>query len=363
MDQRTSSIANGASDNPRGISVNRRIVLCSRPAGVPNIANFRLDELPVPAPSPGQVLMRTLYLSLDPYTRDRISDRPYCFAPLAVDEVMAGRTVSRVETSRHPDYRPGDLVLGYNGWQQYALSDGTDLTKLDARVTRPSLSLGALGVPGFTAYVGLLEIAKPKAGETVVLAAASGAIASLGGQLAKLKGCRVVVLAGNADQRRFAIEDLGFDACIEPRSAQLSEQLKAACPIGIDVYFECAGGAVLDTVLPLLNRGARVPLAGLMSNYNDAGLPTESNRLKPLIRTLHTKRIKIQAFSVSGYRHRYGEFVTQMSMWLKEGKVKLREDIVEGLENAPSALIGLLEGERSGKLVIRVAKNGARENS
>src|SRR5271169_3646592 len=174
MDQRTLSIANGASDKPRGISVNRRIVLCSRPDGVPSIANFRLDELPVPAHLPGQVLMRTLYLSLDPYTRDRISDRPYCFAPLAVGEVIAGRTVSRVEASRHPDYRPGDLVLGYNGWQQYALSDGTDLTKLDARVTRPSLSLGALGVPGFTAYVGLLEIAKPKAGETVVLAAASG---------------------------------------------------------------------------------------------------------------------------------------------------------------------------------------------
>jgi NADPH-dependent curcumin reductase CurA len=301
--------------------------------------------------------MRTLYLSLDPHMRGRMSDQPPYAAPLAVGDVMIGRTVSRVEASRHPDYQRGALVLGYNGWQQYALSDGRDLVKLDARITRPSLALGALGVLGFTAYVGSLEIGKPKAGETVVVAAASGAIASLAGQIAKLKGCRVVVLAGSADMRRFVIDELGFDACIERRSAGLSEQLATACPNGIDVYFENAGGAALDTVIPLLNTGARVPVTGLIAHYADTGPPTGSKRLRLLTRALHTKRIKMQGFFVSDCRHRYGEFLTRMSAWLKEGKVKFREDIVDGLENAPQALIGLLEGKRFGKLIIRVAND------
>jgi hypothetical protein len=357
MDQRTISIADGVRNTLLGNAVNRRIVLRSRPAGAPRAANFRLEERAVPTPSAGHVLMRTLYLSLDPYMRGRMSDRPPYAAPMAVGEVMAGRTVSRVEASRHPDYQRGALVLGYNGWQQYALSDGTDLAKLDARITRPSLALGALGVPGFTAYVGSLDIGKPKAGETVVVAAASGAIGSLAGQIAKLKGCRVVVLAGSADMRRFVIDELGFDACIERRSASLSEQLAAACPNGIDVYFENAGGAALDTVLPLLNTGARVPVTGLIAHYNDTGPPTGSKRLRLLARTLHTKRIKMQGFFVSDCRHRYDEFFTRMSAWLREGKVKFREDIVDGLENAPQAFIGLLDGKRFGKLIIRVAND------
>jgi NADPH-dependent curcumin reductase CurA len=357
MDQRTISIADGVSNKSQGNSVNRRIVLCSRPAGAPSTTDFRVEELAVPRPSAGQVLLRTLFLSLDPYMRGRLSDRPPYAAPVTVGEVMVGRTVSRVEASRHPDYQPGDLVLGYNGWQQYALSDGTDLTKIDSRITRPSLTLGALGVPGFTAYVGLLEVGKPKVGETVVVAAASGAIASLAGQIAKLKGCRAVVLAGSADKHRFAIEELGFDACIERRSAVLAEQLAAACPDGIDVYFEASGGAVFDKALPLLNAGARVPLTGLMTYYSDTGLPTESDRLRPLTRALHMKRIKMQGFFVSEYRHRYSEFCTQMSTWLKDGRVRFRQDIVAGLENAPQALIDLLEGKRFGKLIIRVAND------
>jgi NADPH-dependent curcumin reductase len=357
MDQRTISIADGVMNKPHSNSVNRRIVLRSRPAGTPSASNFRLEERAVPAPSAGQVLLRTLYLSLDPYMRGRLSDRPPYAAPVAVGEVMVGRTVSRVETSRHPDYQLGDLVLGYNGWQQYALSDGTDLAKVDARITRPSLTLGALGVPGLTAYVGLLDIGKAKAGQTVVVAAASGAIASLAGQIAKLMGCRAVVLAGSADQRRFAIEELGFDACIVRRSADLPKQLAAACPNGIDVYFEAAGGAVIDIVLPLLNAGARVPLTGPMACYNDAGPPPGSKRLRLLARTLHTKRIKMQGFLVSDYRHRYSEFFVQMSAWLKDGKVRFREEIVDGLESAPHAFISLLEGKRFGKLVIRVSND------
>jgi NADPH-dependent curcumin reductase CurA len=357
MDQRTISSADGVRHTPRGNSVNRRIVLRSWPVGAPSPANFRLEERAVPTPSAGQVLVRTLYLSLEPYMRGRMSDRPPYAAPLAVGEVMAGRTVSRVEASRHPDYQPGALVLGYNGWQQYALSRGTDLAKLDARITRPSLTLGALGVPGFAAYVGLLDIGKPKAGETVVVAAASGAIGSLAGQIARLKGCRVVVLVGSADKRRFVIEELGFGACIERRSADLSGQLAAACPNGIDVYFEGAGGAALDTVVPLLNAEARIPLIGLMTHYNDAGPPTGSKRLRLLARMLNTKHVKIKSFSVSDHRHRYNEFCVQMSGWLKDGKVRFREDLVDGLENAPQALIGLLEGKRFGKLIIRVAND------
>jgi len=353
----TQSASENVHTKLRSDSVNRRIVLNSRPVGAPSSANFRLEELAVPAPSGGQVLMRTLYLSLAPYMRGRMIDAPTYAAPVAVGEVMAGRTVSRVEASRHPDYQLGDLVLGYNGWQQYALSDGTDLAKLDARMARPSLALGALGVPGFTVYVGLLDIGKPKAGETVVVASASGAIGSLAGQIAKPKGCRVVVLVGSADKRRLVIEELGFDACIERRSAGLSEQLAAACPNGIDVYFENAGGAALDAVLALLNVGARVPLTRLMAYYNDTGLPAGSNRLRLLARTLHTRRIKMQGFFISDYRHRYGEFFTQMSTWVEDGRVKLREDIVAGLENAPQALIGLLEGKRFGKLIIRVAND------
>jgi hypothetical protein len=349
------ALASGVSDKPRGNLVNRRIVLRSRPVGAPGAENFRLEELAVPSLSAGQVLMRILYLALDPYMRSRMGEAHG--APVAVGQVMAGGTVSRVQASRHPDYQPGDLVLGDNGWQQYALSDGTNLAKLDAQMPRPWLTLGALGAPGFTAYVGLLEIGRPKAGETVVVAAASGAVASLVGQIAKLKGCRVVVLAGSADKCRFVIEELGFDACIERRSADLSGQLAAACPNGIDVHFENAGGAVFDTVLPLLNVGARVPLSGTIARYDGAGLSQGPDRLRNLARVLPARRIKMQGFFISDYRHRYGEFFTEMSQWLEHGKVKSRDDIVDGLENAPQAFIGLLKGKRFGKLIIRVTND------
>ena len=359
----TQSVSDRVHTKPRSNKVNRRIVLRSRPVGAPSVDNFRLEEVTVPNPSAGQILMRTLYLSLDPYMRGRIGGGSAFATPVTVGEVIAGGTVSRVEASRHPDYQPGDLVLGYNGWQQYALSDGTDLAKLSARLARPSLTLGALGVPGFTAYVGLLDIGKPKAGETVVVAAASGAVGSLVGQIAKLKGCHVVVLAGGADKYRLVVETLGFDACIERRSPDLARQLAAACPRGIDVYFENAGGAALDAVLPLLNHGARVPLCGMMAPYDDNGTSRGQNRLTRLASTLMLKRIRMQGFFISDHRHRYGEFFAQMSAWLEDGKVKFREDIVDGLENAPQALIGLLEGKRFGKLVIRVTNDSlARTN-
>ena len=337
-------------------TINRRIVLNSRPVGAPIADNFRLEEGLVPEPGPGQVLLRTLYLSLDPYMRGRMSDARSYAPAVAIGEVMVGGTVSQVAVSRHPDYQPGDLVLGSSGWQEYALSDGTDLVRLDARMSRPSTALGVLGMPGFTAYMGLLDIGQPQAGETVVVAAASGAVGSVVGQIAKINGCRAVGIAGGAEKCRFVVDELGFDACVDHRSSDFKQELAAACPKGIDVYFESVGGRVFAAVLPLLNVKARVPLCGLIALYNETGLPEGPDRLGLLTRHMLVKRIKMQGFIIfDDYGPRYGEFQSQMNTWLKEGRIKFREDIVDGLENAPEAFIGLLEGRNFGKLVIRVA--------
>lgn len=341
---------------PQSDTISRRIVLASRPAGAPTEENFRLEETPVPVPSDGQVLLRILYLSLDPYMRGRMSDAPSYAAPVNIDEVMVGGTVCRVEASQHADFAPGDLVLSFSGWQDYALSDGAGLMKLDAAMAQPSLALGVLGMPGFTAYMGLLDIGRPEPGETVVVAAASGAVGSVVGQIAKLKGCRVVGIAGGAEKCRYVVEELGFDACIDHRAADLKDQLKAACPDGIDVYFESVGGAVFDAVLPLLNTRARIPVCGLIANYNMTSLPDGPDRTPLLMGAMLRKRITMQGFIIfDDYGHRYGEFFKDMSAWVQEGRIKFREDIVEGLENAPDAFMGLLVGKNFGKLVVRIA--------
>ena len=339
-------------------SSNRRIVLASRPVGAPTAANFRIEDVAVPDVKEGQLLLRTLYLSLDPYMRGRMSDAPSYAAPVAIDGVMEGGTVSRVEASNHPDLQVGDLVLGYSGWQDYAISDGKGLTKLDKAMQQPSMSLGVLGMPGFTAYMGLLDIGQPKDGETVLVAAASGAVGSVVGQIAKIKGCRSVGIAGGAEKCRYIVEELGFDACIDHRSADFPKQLANACPKGIDVYFESVGGAVFDAVLPLLNPRARIPLCGLIANYNDTGHPKGPDRLGVFARAVLSKRLKVQGFIIfNDYAPRFGEFAGQMESWIWENRIKYREDIVEGLENAPEAFIGLLTGKNFGKLVIRVAKD------
>jgi NADPH-dependent curcumin reductase CurA len=337
-------------------AVNRRIILNSRPVGAPTTDNFRFEAVAVPIPTAHQVLLRTLYLSLDPYMRGRMSDAPSYAAPVALGEVMVGGTVSRVEISLHPDYQSGDMVLGYSGWQDYALSNGNGLTKLDPKMENPSLALGILGMPGFTAYMGLLDIGRPKPGETVVVAAASGAVGSVVGQIAKLKGCRVIGIAGGGKKCRFVTEELGFDACIDRYSGAFPQLLAAACPNGIDVYFESVGGVIFDAIMPLLNVLARIPVCGMIANYNDTHLPTGPDRLPLLMRTLLTKRIKMQGFIIfDDYGDRYYEFFKQISAWFKEGKVKCREDVVIGLENAPQAFLGLLVGQNFGKLVVRVA--------
>ena len=285
-----------------------------------------------------------------------MSDAQSYAAPVAIGDVMVGGTVSRVQTSNHPDFKQGDLVLGFSGWQDHALSDGTGLSKLDPKMENSSLALGVLGMPGFTAYMGLLDIGQPRPGETVVVAAASGAVGSLVGQIAKIKGARAVGIAGGADKCRYVVDELGFDACIDHRAPDFAAQLAAACPDGIDVYFENVGGAVFDAVLPLLNTKARIPVCGLIADYNATGLPDGPDHLGLLARTILTKRIRMQGFIIfDDYGPRYGEFHDQMRSWLDEGKIKFREDIVEGLENAPQAFIGLLEGKNFGKLIIHVA--------
>ncbi|WP_426115335.1 NADP-dependent oxidoreductase [Massilia sp. PWRC2] len=342
---------------PQTADRNRSIVLQQRPHGAPDAATFSLTETALPAPQEGQLLLRTVLLSLDPYMRGRISDAPSYAAPVAVGAVMVGATVARVVASRHAGFAVGQLVLSYSGWQDYALSDGTGLTVLadDGHAVR---ALGVLGMPGFTAYMGLLDIGQPAAGETVVVAAASGAVGSLVGQIARLKGARVVGIAGGADKCRYVVDELGFDACIDHRAADFAAQLAAACPAGIDVYFENVGGAVFDAVLPLLNSKARVPVCGQIANYNATALPAGPDRLGLLTRTILTKRIRMQGFIIfDDYGARFGEFHAQMSAWLRDGKIKFREDIVDGLENAPQAFSGLLEGKNFGKLVIRLASD------
>lgn len=338
-------------------TINRRIILRSRPVGAPTPENFALDQQPIPEPAEGQLRLRTLLLSLDPYMRSRMNDAKSYAAPVGIGDVMVGGTVARVDQSRHPNFKAGDLVLSFSGWQDYTLSEGKGLTKLDT-MDRPSLALGTLGMPGFTAYMGLLDIGQPKSGETVVVAAASGAVGSVVGQIAKIKGCRAVGIAGGAEKCRYVVNELGFDDCLDHKQSNLREQLAAICPQGIDVYFENVGGAVFEAVLPLLNPRARIPLCGLIAQYNETALPPGPNRLPLLMTHMLTKRIKMQGFIISeDYRNRFGEFLTAMSAWVKEGKIKFREDFVDGLENAPQAFIGLLEGKNFGKLIIRVAND------
>ncbi|MGC1521110.1 MAG: NADP-dependent oxidoreductase [Steroidobacteraceae bacterium] len=339
--------------------MNRRIVLAQRPQPTADLACFRLESAPMPGLDPGQVLLRTIWLSLDPYMRGRMSDAPSYAAPVPLGGVMTGQTVSRIESSMNPDYRIGDLVLASSGWQEFAVSDGRDLTRLPAGLEHPSWALGVLGMTGFTAYTGLLDIGKPKPGETVAVAAATGAVGSMVGQIAKLQGCRVVGVAGGAEKCRWAMNELGFDACIDHRLPGLEERLAAACPRGIDVYFENVGGKIFRAVVPLLNTHARIPVCGLIAQYDSRATPAESDWTPALMRTVLVKRITLRGFIVYDDAHRVDEFLASMQAWLRDGRVKYREDVVDGLENAPQAFLGLLEGRNFGKLVVRVDTQGA----
>jgi NADPH-dependent curcumin reductase len=336
-------------------TVNRRIVLARRPQGAPVAEDFRLEELPRPAPGPGQVLLRTRYLSLDPYMRGRMNAGPSYVPPVAIDATMTGQTVSVVEASDNPGFAPGELVLANVGWQDFGLSDGRDLVKIDPATPKPSYALGVLGMPGLTAYVGLLDIGQPKAAETLVVAAATGAVGSVVGQIGKIRGCRVIGVAGGREKCEYARTTLGFDDCLDHREADLPQRLAAACPNGIDVYFESVGGAVLAAVIPLLNVGARVPLCGLVSWYNLEKLPQGVDRTPQLLTVVLRRRVKIQGFIIFDHYARMRAFQQEMGGWVREGRVRYREDVIEGLENAPRGLMGLLQGENFGKRIVHVA--------
>jgi NADPH-dependent curcumin reductase CurA len=334
----------------------QRIVLASRPVGEPALDNFRSEKLPITQPGPGQMLLRTLWLSLDPYMRGRMSDAPSYAKPVGVGDPMEGGTVSEVVASNVPRFAKGDIVVGRTGWQTHALSDGSGLQKVDPTQAPIQTALGVLGMPGMTAYMGLLEIGKPATGETVVVAAASGAVGSVVGQIARIKGAYAVGIAGGPEKCRYVTEELGFDACIDHRTSDFEGRLAAACPKGIDVYFENVGGAVFEAVFPLLNPFARIPVCGLISMYNATLLSAGPILLPHLMRAILTKRLTFRGFIVSDFSARYRDFMRDVSAWVREGRIKYREDVVEGLENAPPALIGLLRGENFGKLLVRVAR-------
>lgn len=329
---------------------NRQILLKSRPEGLPTPGNFELVERPVPEPGEGEVLMRTLYLSLDPYMRGRMSAARSYAKPVEVGGVMGGGTVGEVVASRDPAFKAGDTVLGFGGWQDYAVQPAKGLRKLDPSLAPLSTALGVLGMPGLTAYVGLIDLGQPKAGETVVVSAASGAVGSMVGQLAKLRGCRAVGIAGGTEKCRFVVEELGFDACIDHRAANFRDALKEACASGIDIDFENVGGAVLEAVWQRLNDYARVVVCGLVAQYNDT-MPAPGPNLQVLL----TRRIKMQGFIVSDHLERRDAFMAEIGPLVRAGRVKYKEDMVDGLERAPAALIGLLQGKNFGKVVVRVA--------
>jgi NADPH-dependent curcumin reductase CurA len=334
---------------------NRRIVLAQRPDGAPVPQDFRLETVAVPVPAQGQLLLQTVYLSLDPYMRGRMSDAVSYAPPLKLGEVMVGGTVSRVVASHHPQFRVGELVLGFDGWQEYALSDGSDLTPL-GDAAHPSYALSVLGMPGFTAYHALLKIGRPQAGETVVVAAASGAVGSILGQIARIRGARVVGIAGGVDKCRYVVGELGFDVCLDRHDPDFVRKLAEACPDGIDIYHESVGGPVFDAVLPLLNDHARIPVSGSIAHYNEKGLPPGPDRLPQLLSALVFRRIRVEGFIIlDHYADGYTEFQRDMGAWVAAGEVRLREDIVAGLESAPAAFIGLLGGRNFGKVVVRVA--------
>jgi NADPH-dependent curcumin reductase len=333
----------------------RQIVLAARPQGRPKPSDFRLEETAIPTPGAGQILLRVQYLSLDPYMRGRMDDRKSYATPVPLGGVMQGESVAVVITSKNPGYSVGYIVLAHTGWRTHALSDRADLRKLDPTVAPVTTGLGVLGMPGFTAYAGLRVIGKPKPGETVVVAAASGPVGSLVGQLAKIGGARAVGIAGGPEKCAYIKDHLRFDAAIDHRNPDFAARLAAACPNGIDVYFENVGGAIWQAVLPLLNKFARVPVCGLIAQYNGVGKGDGTDRLPATMREILSKSLTVRGFINYEFAAQYySAFLGEVGAGMAHGHIRYREDFVDGLENAPEAFIGMLEGRNFGKLIVRV---------
>jgi len=329
---------------------NRRIVLASRPKGWVSEENFRLENAPLPRPAEGEVLVKNLWLSLDPYMRGRMDDRKSYAAKQELGEVMIGGTAGEVIESRNPAFKSGDAVVGMLGWQQYGCADGKGLRKVDAGRVPLSAYLGVLGMPGVTAWVGLLDICRPKEGETVAVSAASGAVGSVVGQIARLKGCRAVGIAGGKAKCDYVVKELGFDACVDYKASSFNDDLKTAAPKGVDCYFENVGGEILDALLRRMNPFSRIAVCGLISQYN----LTEPYGVKTF-QSILTNRIKVQGFIVSDRLELWAKALPELAAWVAEGKIKYRESVVEGLENAPRGLIALLQGGNFGKQLVKLA--------
>lgn len=333
---------------------NTRILLASRPHGAPTADNFRVETVPMPSPGEGEVLLRTIYLSLDPYMRGRMSDAKSYAAPVEVGAVMQGGTVAEVIESRDDSLAPGDIVLAHLGWQSHGVQAARQVRKLDPAQAPITTAVGVLGMPGFTAYAGLLEIGKPQPGETVVVAAAAGPVGSAVGQIARIKGARAVGIAGGAEKVAW-LREIGFDVALDHRSPTFKDDLKAAVPDGIDVYFENVGGHVWDAVLPRLNTYARVPVCGLVAHYNDTELPDGPDRSVRLMQSILTKSLTIRGFIQTEFvKTHYKDFQREAAGWIAAGSLRYKEDVVEGLENAPEAFFGLLAGKNFGKLLVQV---------
>jgi NADPH-dependent curcumin reductase len=339
----------------------RQIVLAARPNGRPQLTDFRLEETAIPTPAAGELLLGVQYLSLDPYMRGRMDDRKSYAKPVQLGDVMTGESVAKVLASKHPDYAEGDIVLAPTGWRTHALSNGRgaygpSLRKLDPSVAPVTTGLGVLGMPGFTAYGGMRAIGKPQPGETVVVAAASGPVGSLVGQLAKMAGARAVGIAGGAEKCAFVKDELSFDAAVDHRATDFQAQLAAACPNGIDVYFENVGGAIWQAVLPLLNKFARVPVSGLIAQYNGPGDGAGADCLPATMREVLSKSLTVRGFINYDFAAEYyADFLREVGAGIANGSIRYREDFVDGLENAPEAFIGMLDGRNFGKLIVRVA--------
>jgi len=331
------------------MATNVQVLLASRPTGWVEESNFNIVERPIPKPGPGELLVRNHWLSLDPYMRGRMNEGKSYAAPVEIGQVMVGGAVGEVVESANPRFKPGEFVVGPLGWQLYALSTGDGLVKVDPKLIPLSCYLGVAGMPGATAWVGLLEHCQPKAGETVVISAASGAVGSVVGQLAKLQGCRAVGIAGGSAKCEFVVKQLGFDAAVDYKTGDLNENLKAATPDGIDCYFENVGGQVLDAVLRRLNPFSRIALCGLIAEYN---LPEPLGA--KMIRSLLVNRAKLQGFIVSDRQDLYMRAATQLARWVAQGKIKYHETVAEGLRSAPAAFIGMLKGKNLGKQLVKL---------
>ena len=330
----------------------RRVVLVRRPPGEPVESDFRVEEAAMPEPRHGEVLVKVHYLSLDPYQRGRMRDAAAYAAPVGLGEVMTGGIVGEVVKSEHAGFKVGDIVEDRLGWQEYAVGGGPTLRKVDPSIAPISTANGVLGMPGMTAYFGLLHVGQPKPGETIVVSAASGAVGQVVGQIGKIMGCRVVGIAGGPKKCGFVKDELGFDACLDYKAEEdLDSALRAACPHGIDVYFDNVGGTITDSVLRNLNFFARVALCGSISQYN----ATAAEMGPRLFGTFVGKRVNMRGFIVTDFAQHYGPAMRQMGEWIASGKLKYREDIVVGIDKAPRAFIGLLRGENFGKLLVKMA--------